>query len=69
MKITGYIKHAFILAIGRPVQSLLMVIGLAIVIFLMSLIPGLIPFFGVSLISFILMKIASISFPKENHVC
>ncbi|MGM0877560.1 MAG: YesL family protein [Bacillota bacterium] len=64
MKTKEYLKHAIILAIARPIQSIFMVIGFIIVLFLLWRIPGLIPVFGVSLISFILMKIASISFPK-----
>lgn len=66
MKIFQYPKHAFILAIGRPLQTLSMMLGLAIVIFLYTKIPGLIPVFGVSLISVVIMKTASLSFPEVD---
>lgn len=63
-----YMKYALILALGRPIQSLLMIAGLVVTLYLLKLVPGLIPVFGVSLISFCLMKIASISLPKEDLV-
>lgn len=66
MKIFQYPKHAFILAIGRPLQTLVMMIILAIVIFLYTLLPGLMPVFGVSLVSVIIMKTASLSFPEKE---
>lgn len=64
LKTREYIKYAFILSIGRPLQSLLMIIVLGIVIVLLIQVPGLIPVFGGSLISLIIMKISSGSFPE-----
>lgn len=63
LKTFQYIKYAFILAIGRPLQSLLMVLVLAGLFFVLFQIPGLIPVFGASLISFTLMKMTSKSLP------
>ncbi|MFC0272771.1 YesL family protein [Metabacillus herbersteinensis] len=66
LKTREYIKYAFVLSIGRPIQSLLMIIALGIMIILLIKVPGLIPIFGISLTSFIIMKISFISFPKVN---
>ena len=63
LKTVEYIKYAFILAIGKPKQSLLILLALAISMFLLIQVPGLIPVFGISIFSFILMKISSSSFP------
>lgn len=64
MKTLEYIKHAFILALGRPLQSILMIIGSVVVTYLMMFIPGLIPVYSVSLMSLILTWGAFLSFPK-----
>jgi uncharacterized membrane protein YesL len=66
LKTRDYIKYAFILSIGRPLQSLLMIIILGIMIVLLIQVPGLIPVFGVSLTSLIIMKVSSGSFPEIN---
>ncbi|RKL66855.1 hypothetical protein CR203_13570 [Salipaludibacillus neizhouensis] len=66
LKVLQYPKHAFILAIGRPLKTIVMMIVLAIVIFLYTILPGLIPVFGVSLISLVIMKTASLSFPEKS---
>jgi uncharacterized membrane protein YesL len=68
LKMVQYLKFSLFLAIGRPIQTIIMIIGLGIVLFLFLQIPGLIPVFGASLISLIIMKIASLSFPKKDMV-
>lgn len=64
LKTFGYIRYSFIIAIGRPVQTFLMIVGSVIVYYLLTSIPGLIPFFSGSLISIVLMWGAAQSFPK-----
>lgn len=63
-----YVKHAIILAIARPIQSLFMVIGITSVLLLLRFIPGLIPICSMSLLGFVLTKIATISFPKRTNL-
>lgn len=66
-KTIDYIKYAFVLSVGRPLQSILMIAVLVITILLFFQVPGLIPVFGIGLISFIIMKISSRSFPGLEH--
>ncbi|KAB8136770.1 YesL family protein [Gracilibacillus oryzae] len=64
MKVRDYIKYAFIIAIGRPVQTLAMLLGVIVVYLLYSHFPGIIPFVGASLLSFVLMQVSYFSFGK-----
>ncbi|WP_332630487.1 YesL family protein [Halalkalibacter flavus] len=66
LKIWQYPKHALILAVAKPFQTIMMIGGLAIVLFLYINFPVLIFIFGMSLISFVIMKIASYSLPRKE---
>lgn len=66
LKKREYIKYAFVLAVGRPIQSILMIVAFLVTLYLMWSFPGIIPVFGASLLALVLMKMASISFPKLN---
>ncbi|MFC0470672.1 YesL family protein [Halalkalibacter kiskunsagensis] len=61
-----YPKHALILAVAKPFQTIMMIGGLAIVLFLYMNFPVLILVFGMSLISFVMMKVASFSLPRKD---
>lgn len=67
LKKREYFKYAIILTIGRPIQSIMLIIGLTVGLFILWRVPGLIPVFGMSFISLLVMKIASISFPKLDN--
>lgn len=66
LKLWQYPKHAFILVIARPLHTLIMAISIVIILFLYLQLPVLILLFGISLISFVLMKIAHLSFLKKE---
>jgi uncharacterized membrane protein YesL len=66
LKFWQYPKHALILAVAKPFQTIMMVGGLAIVLFLYMKIPVLVLIFGMSLISLVMMKVASISLPRKD---
>lgn len=63
-KTLEYIKYTLIIAIGRPVLTIMMIVGVVLVYTLFDSIPGLFPFFGASCISCVLLWIASFSLPK-----
>lgn len=67
LKFLEYYKYAFVLVIGRPIKTILLFASILLIYFLFSLIPGLIPVFGVSFIGFIMMKMTSSSLKKNNH--
>ncbi|WP_216776541.1 YesL family protein [Metabacillus halosaccharovorans] len=67
LRFLEYYKYAFILVIGRPIKTILLFASILLIYFLFSLIPGLIPVFGVSFIGFIMMKMTSSSLKKNNH--
>ncbi|MBP3041698.1 YesL family protein [Bacillaceae bacterium Marseille-Q3522] len=64
LKLREYIKYALIIAIGRPMQTLAMMLGVIIDYLFFSYLPALIPFLGASLFSFFLMLLSYISFQK-----
>ncbi|MFC4321205.1 YesL family protein [Litchfieldia salsa] len=62
-----YFKYAFVLSVGKPLQSILLIAGVIITIFVLLQVPGLIPVFGVSVLSLVVMKIALSSFPERDN--
>lgn len=62
-----YIKHAIILSLARPLQTMAMLVGVIVVYLLFQYIPGLVFFLGGSLLAYILMFLASFSFQKEQE--
>ncbi|GAB2552229.1 YesL family protein [Gracilibacillus alcaliphilus] len=61
-----YLQYACILTIARPLQTMMLVAFIAAVVFLYILIPAIVLVLGASLMSFVVMKIASLSFPKKQ---
>jgi len=68
MRLIDYIKHSFILAIGRPLNTIIILLGLSIILLVYMKVPGLIPAFGIILPSTLIMKIASNSFVDTDLV-
>jgi uncharacterized membrane protein YesL len=68
LKTFDYIKYALILTIASPLQSLILILAMAILIFLLIKLPGFIPVMGVSLICFLIMKIVFKSLPNEGNL-
>jgi len=59
-----YLKNCFIFSIGRPLHTIIMLSGVFTVCFILIHIPGLIPLFGGSSLSLLLMCVAMRVFPK-----
>lgn len=69
MKVIHYFRSASIFVIMQPIITILMAFGCYLVYSLLIALPGLIFFFGGSLFSYILMKLAYLSFKKvESRV-
>lgn len=66
-KLLEHIKYSLIMAIGKFFQTIIMMISSFILYYIFFYVPGLIPFFGGSLFSLILMWIASKSFPQMDR--
>lgn len=49
LPVGGIVRAAFVLGVSHPLQSLLMVAGGAVALLAMLAVPGVLPFFGVSL--------------------
>lgn len=64
MKLLQYIKTAFIIGIVNPLAVISLVIGLGLAFYLFYLLPGLIPFFGSSIVGFLIMWAAYLSFER-----
>lgn len=67
-KILAYFKYSLLFAFVSPLATLSMVVGLFFTGFLMSIVPGLIIFFGVSAIASILMSAANMAFAKAINL-
>lgn len=65
-KTLEYIKYALIMAIGRPLQSLMMVLGSVLILILLRMIPILTLYFGGSVLGYVLMWISMKSFSLEE---
>lgn len=68
LKIFVYFKNSLLFAFVSPLATLSMIIGLFFTGYLMSIVPGLIFFFGVSSIAFILMAAANMAFSKASRL-
>lgn len=62
--ISKYFFNSFILTMGKPVQTVMMLLGIYIIYLIYELIPGLIPVFGITTFCLLIMKIALLSFKK-----
>ncbi|HWO75002.1 MAG TPA: YesL family protein [Bacillus sp. (in: firmicutes)] len=65
-KTFDYIKYSLVMAVGRPLLSILMMIGCILVLFILKIMPALILFAGGGLMSVVLMWISMKSFPQKN---
>ncbi|MEF3329830.1 MULTISPECIES: YesL family protein [Oceanobacillus] len=66
LKWNEYFRYACILTIARPLQTIMLVAFVAAVVYLYILVPALVFILGASFMSFVMMKIASLSFPKKQ---
>ena len=68
LNIKQYFRNCLLIALSNPLFSVLMVLGFYFPYYLMTKIPGLLPFFGGSLISIVLMIISNKMFKiLENN--
>ena len=62
MNVWGCLKYSLIMAVGKPLQSLGLVLALGVLFWLYAKVPGLVPVFGASFIPFVILKIVLRSF-------
>lgn len=67
LKLVDYIKYSIVLTIAKPLQTVFLIIGTLILAWIYFRLPGLIPVFGISLFSLMVMKISSRSFAQPNE--
>nr|WP_175476240.1 DUF624 domain-containing protein [Evansella caseinilytica] len=67
VKLVDYIKLAFFMAIAKPLHTVLNVSGMACIWMIYGWLPVLIFVFGISLPALVLMRVALISLPKQEH--
>lgn len=67
LKTFRYIRNAFLFAVFQPLSLLFMLGTLVAMYLLVKFLPSLFPFYGVSLLSFMIMGIAYRSFNKLSH--
>ncbi|WP_066191414.1 MULTISPECIES: YesL family protein [Gracilibacillus] len=68
LKWSQYFQYACIITIARPIQTIMLIALITGLIFLYMLVPSLVLVLGMSLMSFIVMKVATLSFPKANVI-
>lgn len=62
-----YLKKTLILVIGKPIHTIMMIVGCYLVYVVLSMIPYLIIFFGASSLSLVLTWVAMLSFPRHEY--
>jgi uncharacterized membrane protein YesL len=67
-KILKYIKYALILGASYPHFTFGMMIGMFILYLLLSILPGVIPFFSVSLLAYLVMYVSCQVFSKAESL-
>lgn len=68
LKTLGYLKYSFILALAKPLQTLLLLFGLVVLVFFYTKFPGIVVFLGITPISLFIMKVSSLSLQGEELV-
>lgn len=74
MKLFQYFKFSFLFAFASPLSTIIMLVGLFFTGILLTMVPGLIIFFGASATAFIIMASANRAFGKikykieKNHI-
>ena len=61
-----YPFQAFIMAIGKPVQTLFLIVAMIIMIMVYMIFPVLMVVFGLSLIFYLLTRVTATSFPRKD---
>ncbi|MBU9721779.1 YesL family protein [Bacillus alkalicola] len=67
LKLMQYIKTAFIVGVVNPLAILSLIISIALTVYILYVIPGIIPFFGPSLVGFLIMWAAYLSFNRIDR--
>jgi uncharacterized membrane protein YesL len=67
IKVFHVIKNAFLMMVLYPLSTIMMVISSIVAYFAITLLPGLIPFFGVSGLSFLLTWCAHYAYAKNQQ--
>ncbi|WP_077623001.1 YesL family protein [Sediminibacillus massiliensis] len=70
VKSLDHIKYALVIGVSSPVVTLLMVVGIILFIYFSSVFPGVIPVYGGSFLSFILMGFSYSAFKRleQKHL-
>lgn len=68
IKIFEVLKNAFLIMIMYPFITIMMLAGSLLIYYVMTAFPGLIPIFGGSFLSFILMWCANFAFTKIHRI-
>lgn len=64
LTVLQYIKQTFLIIFLRPLEAIMAIIGSLVIYYLMGFVPGLMPFFCMSLIAIVLTWVAQRSFTK-----
>ncbi|QHE53027.1 YesL family protein [Pontibacillus sp. HMF3514] len=64
LKVLQLLKQSFFIAIAAPLETIITLLLFSVVYFTLALIPGLIPFFGLSLFAFISTIVSLNAFSK-----
>lgn len=64
LKVFQLLKHSFFIAVARPLETMIILLLFSVIYFTLLLIPGLIPFFGISLFAFLAMTVSLNAFSK-----
>ncbi|MEH7012266.1 YesL family protein [Neobacillus niacini] len=70
LSLSQYVKNSVFIALSNPIFTILVALGFYFPYLLMSKVPGLLPFFGGSLIAIVVMKLSHNLFTiLEKKVC
>lgn len=64
LKFFQYFKHAFLIGVFSPLMNLAIIVGFVILYFIYKWVPGLIPIFGLSLVSLLITRCVMLAFNR-----
>jgi uncharacterized membrane protein YesL len=68
LPIRNVLSAAFLIGLSNPLYTILMIIGLSVLYMILLIVPGLFPFFSISISVFLIMQLALKAFERNQKI-
>ncbi|MFY0761741.1 DUF624 domain-containing protein [Metabacillus dongyingensis] len=68
LPIRNVLSAAFLIGLSNPLYTILMILGLSVLYMILLIVPGLLPFFSISISVFLIMQLALKAFERNQKI-